>query len=98
MEIFAKIFSESIVRKFFVSYDYCDLADNQFSKNLYLFNILQTHHADYTLKRRGNGRFHVVSTWNTRGVFAVFDWILDMLLMTAPLAISLLFLSSLVPF
>ena len=22
-----------------------------------------------TLKRRGNGRFHVVSSWNTRGVF-----------------------------
>ena len=22
-----------------------------------------------TLKRRGNGRVHVVSTWNTRGVF-----------------------------
>ena len=26
---------------------------------------LQTHHVDSTLKRRGNGRFHVVSTWNT---------------------------------
>ena len=24
---------------------------------------------DSTLKRRGNGRFHVVSTWNPRGVF-----------------------------
>ena len=30
---------------------------------------LQTHHVDSTLKRRGSGRFHVVSTWNTRGVF-----------------------------
>ena len=30
---------------------------------------LQTHHAYSALKRRGNGSFHVVSTWNTRGVF-----------------------------
>ena len=30
---------------------------------------LQTHHVDSTLKRRGNGRFHVVPTWNPRGVF-----------------------------
>ena len=30
---------------------------------------LQTHHVYYTLKRLGNGRFHVVSTWNTGGVF-----------------------------
>ena len=30
---------------------------------------LQTHHVDSTLKRRGNGRFHVVSTWNPHGVF-----------------------------
>ena len=30
---------------------------------------LQTDHVHSTLKRRGNGRFHVVSTWNTRGVF-----------------------------
>ena len=30
---------------------------------------LQTLHAGSTLKRRGNGRFHVVSTWNPRGVF-----------------------------
>ena len=30
---------------------------------------LQTHHMDSTLKRRGNDRFHVVSTWNPRGVF-----------------------------
>ena len=29
----------------------------------------QIHHVDSTLKRRRNGRFHVVSTWNPRGVF-----------------------------
>ena len=33
------------------------------------FTSIQTHQADSTLKRRGNGRFHVVSTWNPRGVF-----------------------------
>ena len=30
---------------------------------------LQTHHMYSTLKRLGNNRFHVVSTWNTCGVF-----------------------------
>ena len=30
---------------------------------------IQTHHVDSTFKRRGNGRFHVVSTWNLRSVF-----------------------------
>ena len=30
---------------------------------------LQTHHVYSMLKGRGNGRFHIVSTWNTRGVF-----------------------------
>ena len=29
---------------------------------------LQTLHVDSTLKRRVNDRFHVVSTWNPRGV------------------------------
>ena len=29
----------------------------------------QTLHVYSTLKRRGNGRVYVVSTWNTRGVF-----------------------------
>ena len=29
----------------------------------------QTHHVCSTLKQRENGRFHVVSTWNKRGVF-----------------------------
>ena len=32
-------------------------------------STIQTHHVDSTLKRRGNDRFHVVSTWNPRGVF-----------------------------
>ena len=31
-------------------------------------NSIQTQHVYATLKRRGNDRFHVVSTWNTRGV------------------------------
>ena len=30
---------------------------------------LQTHHVYSTLKQRGNDRFRVVSTWNTRGAF-----------------------------
>ena len=30
---------------------------------------LQTHHVYSTLKRCGNDRFHVVSTFNSRGVF-----------------------------
>ena len=30
---------------------------------------LQTHHVYSTLKRCGNDRFHVVSMWNTHGVF-----------------------------
>ena len=33
---------------------------------------LQTHHVDSILKGRGNGRFHVVSTWNPLGVFVGF--------------------------
>ena len=33
------------------------------------FRTLQKHHVDSTLKRRGNGHFHVVSSWNPRGVF-----------------------------
>ena len=32
------------------------------------------HHVDSTLKQRGNGRFHVVSTWNPRGGFVEFKW------------------------
>ena len=32
-------------------------------------SALQTHHVYSKLKRRGNSCFHVVSTWNTRGVF-----------------------------
>ena len=33
---------------------------------------LQTHHVYSTLKRRRNDRFHVVSTWNTHGLFVGF--------------------------
>ena len=39
---------------------------------------LQTHHVYSTLKRRGNDRFHVVSTWNTRGVFVGKDLFYDL--------------------
>ena len=35
----------------------------------------QTLHVYSTLKRRGNGRFHVNSTWNTREVFVGFKLI-----------------------
>ena len=34
--------------------------------------FLQTHHVNSTLKARGNGCFHVVSSWNTRDVFVGF--------------------------
>ena len=37
-------------------------------KSIY-HDVLQTHHVYSTLKRHGNGRFHVVSMWNTRVVF-----------------------------
>ena len=33
---------------------------------------LQTLQLYSTLKRRENERFHVISTWNTRGVFVYF--------------------------
>ena len=33
---------------------------------------LRTHHVDSTLKRCGNDRFHVVSTWNSHDVFIGF--------------------------
>ena len=36
---------------------------------VYKLWTLQTHHVDSTLKRRGNDRFHVISTRNPRGVF-----------------------------
>ena len=35
----------------------------------YNYTTLKTYHLCFTLKQRGNGRFHVVSTWNNRGVF-----------------------------
>ena len=34
----------------------------------FLSICLQTHHVGSTLKRRGNDRFYIVSTWNPRGV------------------------------
>ena len=37
--------------------------------NEQITTTVQIHHVYSTLKRRGNGRFHVVSTWNTRDVF-----------------------------
>ena len=40
---------------------------------LILVLTLQTHHVDSTLKQRGNDRFHVVSTWNPRGVFVGYE-------------------------
>ena len=40
-------------------------------KTPFFVTALQTHHVYFTLKRRGNGRFHVVSTWNTRSVFVL---------------------------
>ena len=35
---------------------------------------LRTHHVYSTFRRRGNGRFQVVSTWNTRGVLKGFNF------------------------
>ena len=35
----------------------------------YITGTLQTRNEYFTLKRRENRRLHVVSTWNTRGVF-----------------------------
>ena len=41
------------------------MTDSQIDAN----SILQIRHVNFTLKRRGNGRFHVVLTWNARGMF-----------------------------
>ena len=41
------------------------MIDSQIDAN----SILQIHHVNFTLKQRGNGRFHVVLTWNARGMF-----------------------------
>ena len=39
---------------------------------------LQTHHVYFTLKRRGNNHFHVVPTWNARGVFvAIYSLLIE---------------------
>ena len=51
-------------------YDFWTIfADFEIILEYVIYNFLQTHHVDSTLKPRGNGRFHVVSTWNLRGVF-----------------------------
>ena len=44
---------------------------------------LQTYHVYSTLKRRGNVRFYVVSTWNTRGVFVGWSVVINGLFMPA---------------
>ena len=36
---------------------------------------IQTQPVYFTLKRRGNDRFHVFSTWNTSGVFVRLDYL-----------------------
>ena len=41
----------------------------RFSETTAQGTTLQTHYMDSKLKRRGNDRFHVLSTWNPRGVF-----------------------------
>ena len=46
------------------------LEGNLLEKIIY-HDALQTHHVYSTLKRHGNDRFHVVSTWNTHVVFVV---------------------------
>ena len=38
-------------------------------------NYLQIPHVYSTLKRCGNGRFNVVSTWSMRGVFAGLEFL-----------------------
>ena len=44
--------------------------DKKFDINISIRILnLQTHHVYSTLKRRRNGRFHLISTWNTRVVF-----------------------------
>ena len=43
--------------------------DHNTVKPLWSWNALQTYHVYFTLKRRGNGLFHVISTWNICGVF-----------------------------
>ena len=38
-----------------------------------MITYLQTHSGYFMLKRHGNGCSHVISTWNTRGVFVGFS-------------------------
>ena len=51
---------------------FCTFCTNIYIE-VYEAHTLQTHHVDSTLKRRGNGRFDVVSTWNPRGVFVGYE-------------------------
>ena len=58
----------------FMLYAFLRNKHNEFPQNTIIWTrlqkvTLQTHHVYTTLKRRGNDRFHVVSTWNIRGVF-----------------------------
>ena len=61
------------------SYQYPHCHCHQYHSLLYwvlLFSsgtctILKTHHVYFTLKRRENDIFHVVSTWNTRGLLVL---------------------------
>ena len=48
-----------------------DILKPKLNQNLLklIATFLQTHHVYSSLKRRENGCFHVVSMWNTRGVF-----------------------------
>ena len=51
-------------------YQQCTPNSPFFAKCIHSLSMTpQTHHVYSTLKRRGNNRFRVVSTWNTRGVF-----------------------------
>ena len=57
------------------TYDYCDQGNLYIRWNeRHLSNSLQRQHVYSTLKWHGNGRFHVVSAWNTSGVFVGLFW------------------------
>ena len=58
----------------FMLYVFLRNKHNEFPQNTIIWMrlqkvTLQTHHVYTTLKKRGNDRCHVVSTWNIRGVF-----------------------------
>ena len=55
--------------------DYCDQGNLYIRWNeRHLSNSLQRQHVYSTLKWHGNGHFHVVSAWNTSGVFVGLFW------------------------